>query len=617
MCGIVGYVGERDVANEVIRGLSRLEYRGYDSAGVAVRHPGGSLRICRSEGKVRDLAFKASAELPVAQPGGLGLGHTRWATHGAPAEQNAHPHTGCGEKLAVVHNGIIENHAEIRRRLEARGHRFSSETDSEAVAHLVESFYDGDLLTAVRKALENLRGSWALGVIDQRSEPEAIVAARSGSPLVIGFGDEETFLASDVSALVERTREVAYLEDGDVATLTQTGVRICDQSGDEKSARRSYIDWDVERAEKGGYEHFMRKEIDEQPQALEETLRGRLQLGGSSPVRLPEVDKLLEGEGPPQRVLITACGTSFHAGLLGKRYLESLAGIPTEVDVASELRYREPLIGPETVTIAVSQSGETADTLASVRLVRERGGCVLSVCNVVGSTLARESDAVLYTQAGPEIGVASTKAFTTQVCLLYLVALTLAQRVDRLADGALPERAEALLQLPPKLEEVCAAEDEIRSVARRLSTAKAFLFMGRGYEHALALEGALKLKEISYLPAEGYAAGEMKHGPIALIEDSVPSVFLVSPGETFEKIVANMAEVDARGGPIVAVAPRSVASAILRRVDCSVLAIPEASPELLPLISTVVLQLLAYHVAEARGCEIDQPRNLAKSVTVE
>jgi glucosamine--fructose-6-phosphate aminotransferase (isomerizing) len=613
MCGIVGYVGGREALPFLLSGLKRLEYRGYDSAGVAVSGPLG-LQVVRRQGKLSVLEGVIASEPP---RGTLGIGHTRWATHGRPSEVNAHPHT--SGAVTVVHNGIIENHLALRAELEAAGRRFSSETDTEIFAHLI----DGAIATglalpdAVRAALGRVEGTYALVVISD-GDPERIVAAKNASPLVIGLGANETFLASDVPALLEHTREVIYLEDGDVAEVKRGSAVVTDRGGAPVARPRRTIEWNATQAEKAGHPHFMLKEILEQPQAVTDTLRGRLS---------PETgDAVLDGIDLPiasfKRVALLACGTSYYAALVGKFLIEAAGRIPCEVDLASEFRYRDPVVGPGDLVIAISQSGETADTLAAVKEAKSRGATVLSICNVVDSAIPRASHATLYTHAGPEIGVASTKCFTAQLAALALIALHVGRRRATLTADAARALARELAALPQKMAHCLArmvpeaeAGAPLAKLAEKYRDARDFLFLGRGTNYPIALEGALKLKEISYIHAEGYAAGEMKHGPIALIDDGVPVVVVAPKGHGYEKVLSNLAEVRARKGRILAVATEGD-ELITGQCD-DVLRVPEAGALVQPFLTVLPLQLLAYAIAIAKGNDVDQPRNLAKSVTVE
>ena len=610
MCGIVGYVGPKPAVEIIVNGLRRLEYRGYDSAGVAVVGPGG-LAVQRSKGKLQNLV-SLLAEHPLA--GSTGVGHTRWATHGRPSDENAHPHAYKG--VAVVHNGIIENHLELKASLQGKGHRFSSETDTEIFAHLIaDALQSGaeDLAGAVRAALKQVQGSYAIAVIAE-GRPGEIVAAKNASPLVVGYGQGESYLASDVPAILAHTREVNYLEEGELAVLTAGGIEIEGRDGERVARRARKIEWSAVAAEKDGHKHFMHKEIFEQPRAVSDTIRGR--------ISLEQGDVTLDGlELEPsyvaglERVVVVACGTSWHAGLSGRAMIESLARLPVEVELASEFRYRDPLVGPRTLCLAISQSGETADTLAAVKEAKRRGARAVSICNVVGSAIPRECSGTLYTHAGPEIGVASTKAFTTQLAALFLLAVKLGRLRGTLdADGA-RAHLEALRQIPLQMGQVIRQEPSVLPVAKRCAAARDVLFLGRGSQYPVALEGALKLKEISYIHAEGYAAGEMKHGPIALIDEQLPVVVLAVREPAYEKTLGNIEEVRARGGQVFAVVSEGDTHAA--GLASVALTVPQAPPLLAPLLTILPLQFLAYHVADLKGTDVDQPRNLAKSVTVE
>jgi glucosamine--fructose-6-phosphate aminotransferase (isomerizing) len=609
MCGIVGYVGERSAQEIILEGLKRLEYRGYDSSGVAVLNE-GELQIQRSVGKLAVLQEKLR-ETPTR--GTVGLGHTRWATHGSPTEENAHPHEADG--VVVVHNGIIENYLELREELRREGRRFRSETDTEVICHLISRALQrwATLEEAVREALAQLKGSYALGILWEGA-PDRILAARMESPLVIGLGSRENFLASDIPAILPYTREMIFLDDGEMAVLERGKVQIFTLDGRplEKPVQR--IDWSPVMAEKGGYRHFMLKEIHEQPRAVIDSFRGRIRPDSGQVILTPQ--------GPPEefleeveRIVILACGTSYHAGLIGKFMLEGIARIPVEVDLASEFRYRDPLVDSRTLLVAVSQSGETADTLAALREGQLRGARSLAVCNVVGSTLVRISDSVLFTQAGPEIGVASTKAFVTQLVVLYLLAVQLGTLREQLSMEDAQRLLKDLIRLPGQLEEVLHAESRIQEVARRFMNATDFLYLGRGINYPVALEGALKLKEISYIHAEGYPAGEMKHGPIALIDEYLPVVVLLTQDRTLEKVMGNIEEVKARKGIVIAVAS-DPPQELQKKVD-ELIEVPANNSYLTPILLAVPMQLLAYHIAVLKGTDVDQPRNLAKSVTVE
>jgi glucosamine--fructose-6-phosphate aminotransferase (isomerizing) len=609
VCGIVGYVGQREADVVLLKGLRRLEYRGYDSAGIATI-AGGAIDIRRAVGKLDNLEQALSAR-PLA--GGTGIGHTRWATHGRPSEQNAHPHR-AGD-VVVIHNGIIENYVALREELAEAGRKVLSETDTEIISHLIEiELANGrDLLEATRKAIARLEGSYAIVVMSSH-EPGCLIAAKNATPVVLGIGDGENFVASDIPALLDYTREVVFLEDGELARVTRDSVEIVTFAGQPINRTPRHVSWDPVTAQKGGYKHFLLKEIHEQPQAIIDTMRGRIAQDRGWVV-LPELDAVWERVGRAERAAIVACGTAWHAGLVGKFVMERLARLPTEVDYGSEFRYRDPLIDDRTLMIVVSQSGETADTLAAVEAAHERGAPVLAICNVVDSSIARKADAVLYTHAGPEISVASTKAFTTQLTALYLLGLYLGRRRQRVAPRIETELIQALVELPAAVEEILKREDEIAAAARRYTGATDVLYLGRGVNYPIALEGALKLKEISYIHAEGYPAGEMKHGPIALIDDSVPVVVLVPRDEVYPKTLSNLREVESRGGRIIAVSDR--ADDELKRIAEALIEVPATSSILTPLLMTIPLQLFAYHVAVERGTDVDQPRNLAKSVTVE
>ncbi len=609
MCGIVGYVGERDAGPVLLDCLKRLEYRGYDSAGVGVIQE-GRLELRRSAGKILELE-RVMEQRPLH--GRAGIAHTRWATHGRPSAANAHPHSDCASSLAVVHNGIIENHRSLRRALESQGHRFGSETDTEVIPHLIES-RRGSIEAATQEAVQELEGDYALGIISRR-EPEKLVAVRSGGPpLSVGFAPDGFFLTSDASAILPYTREVLSLEEGEMAVLSREGVRLVTFGGRAVDRPPTRVPWDAETAQKGGFPHFMLKEIWEQPRAIRDTWGGRVDLEAGE-VRLAELG--LEGEALARvrRIVLVACGTSWHASLVGKHVLESLCRIPVEVDVASEYRYRSPIVDPWTLTIAISQSGETADTLGAVRESRARQSMVVAICNVVGSTLAREADGVLYTHAGPEIGVASTKAFTTQLVALDLLAIHMARAKGTLSPEAARTLLHELAEIPCLVEDMLGRAEGLRDLGAALRSSRSVLYLGRGIQYPLALEGALKLKEISYIHAEGYPAGEMKHGPIALIDRAVPVVAIAPQGRLYEKTLSNIEEVRARDGRVIALASEDDRE-IAGKAD-HVFRLPRTSELLMPILTAVPLQLLAYYAAVLRGCDVDQPRNLAKSVTVE
>ena len=614
MCGIIGYIGPKEVVPVLIEGLRRLEYRGYDSAGVAVVHD-GEVDLRRSAGKLSKLEDVIRLS-PVT--GEYGVGHTRWATHGRPTEENAHPHRDCTGKIVVVHNGIIENYLDLKEELQGQGHVFVTETDTEIVAHLVErEMTDDGLENAVRRALLLMRGLFAL-VLISADDPDKIVAVRNGPPIVVGLGEGEFLVASDIPAILSHTRDVVFLGDEEMAVVTATGVSFTDFFGRPVSKTTQRVLWDPIMAEKAGYKHFMLKEIYEQPTAARETILGRVSQG-TGRVFLEEM-KITEAQlRTVERVTILACGTSWHAGLVGKYFIERLAHVAVEVDFGSEYRYRNPIVAPNSLAIVITQSGETADTLAALREAKRRGASSIAVCNVVGSMATRETDGTIYTHAGPEIGVASTKAFTSQLVALYLLGLRLGQARGVLSAEASKPHIDALLQLPQLLEQTLKLAPAVEEAAGRFHNRADFLYLGRGINYPIALEGALKLKEISYIHAEGYPAGEMKHGPIALIDDGMPVVILAPQDHVFEKMIGNMQEAKARGGSIVALTTRgdTKLGSILDRASDRILEVPLAPELLTPIVMVVPLQLLAYDIAVRRGCDVDQPRNLAKSVTVE
>jgi glucosamine--fructose-6-phosphate aminotransferase (isomerizing) len=612
MCGIIGYIGDRLAQPILLDGLKRLEYRGYDSCGIAtfLSHK-NSLSIRKLPGKIKELEILLKKR-PLT--GNIGIGHCRWATHGAPNQVNAHPHLDCEGKIALVHNGIIENYEPLKENLIKEGHRFKSQTDTEVIVHLVEKFYkDIPLEEAVRKAIKLLVGSYAIGVISKR-EPDKLVGARCGSPLIVGMGKKENFLASDAPAVLEHTKDVVFLDENEIAVLTKNGFRITDIKGADIPKKPIHLNWDITQAQKNGYRHFMLKEINEQPGIIANLLNMRIQKDTNSIAfqeqKIPR-DKL---KGIKD-ISIVACGTAYHAGLVGKYILESVCAIPVSIDVSSEFRYRNLLIDKDTLVIAISQSGETADTLAGVREARNHAAVILSVCNVLGSTLARESEGVIYTHAGPEIGVASTKAYTAQLAALYLFAFHLAEIKNILPQDKINRRLAELRKIPQYMERVLKNQDAIAKVARRHSHFGSFLYLGRNINFPSALEGALKLKEISYIPAEGYAAGEMKHGPIALIDEYRAVVCIAPESRIYDKMVSNIQEILSRRGKIIAIA--SEGDGKIKELIKEVIYIPRTDELFSPLIVTLPLQLLAYHIAVKRGCNVDQPRNLAKSVTVE
>jgi glucosamine--fructose-6-phosphate aminotransferase (isomerizing) len=611
MCGIIGYTGPRPCAPVLLESLRRLEYRGYDSAGIAVLAHDGHSTVVKSERKVDDLARKLeSGGMP---DGSLGIGHTRWATHGRPTEDNAHPHQDCTGRIHLIHNGIIENFRELRAELSARGHEFTSDTDTEVVPHLIEELYRGDLAAAVRQALRRLHGAYAL-VVFNADEPDLLVAARLNAPLVVGLGSGESFVSSDITALLPYTKRILVLGEGEVAAAAPHGVRVTTLLGEAVESRVITVDWDAEQAQKGGYPHFMLKEIHEQGEAVRQCLVGRVDESGT--VMLPDLAISDEQLARFRAVTVVACGTAWIAGLVAKYLIEELARVRVDVEPASEFRYREPLVGDNTLVVAISQSGETADTLAAVREARRRGATVVAVTNVVGSALAMEADGVLYMQAGPEIGVAATKTFVTQMACVLLLALRLGDARGELQVDEHHRITEELQRVPGLIESVLESEGAIAEMAQRYAHARNAMFIGRGINFPVALEGALKLKEISYVHAEGYAAGELKHGPIALLDPDVPVVAVATAARTLPKTVSNIQEVRAREAPVIALVTdgqNPFDSGLAR----DVITVPECDEMVSPLVNVVPLQLFAYHVAVQRGCDVDQPRNLAKSVTVE
>jgi glucosamine--fructose-6-phosphate aminotransferase (isomerizing) len=608
MCGIIGYTGKKDAISVVLEGLRRLEYRGYDSAGIAYFSE-GKITIKRQKGKVKDLLSLFDAGRPVSH---AAIGHTRWATHGKPSEENAHPHRSDG--IVIVHNGIIENYLELKRNLVAEGYTFTSDTDTEVLCHLIQKFAaEHPLEDAVRHALKGVKGAYAIAAMNEKEEGK-VVGVRKDSPLCVGLGYGEYFIASDVPAFFNHSKDVIYLNDGEMVVMTDDGVAITTLEGGPIHKEVISIPWSPSMAEKGGYKHFMLKEIFEQPRAVADTLRGRFTIE-TGEVNLEEFGLREEEIAAVDRIFIVACGTSWHAALVGKYLIEDMAKVPVEVDIASEFRYRNPLVGPNDLLVAITQSGETADTLAVQREGKRLGAKVMSICNVVGSTSAREADAVFYTHSGPEIGVASTKAFTSQITALYLFAIAAALGKERISLDSARELQQELLSLPDKIEQVLARNDEIEKIAKELFKAKDFLYLGRGIHFPIALEGALKLKEISYIHAEGYPAGEMKHGPIALIDEDVPVVFLAPKGRLYEKIISNIQEVKSRGGRVVSFVTQGDTE-VSGLSDFS-FPVPDTNFFLSTILLVVPLQLLAYHIGVLMGCDVDQPRNLAKSVTVE
>jgi glucosamine--fructose-6-phosphate aminotransferase (isomerizing) len=607
MCGIIGYVGQQEAVPVLVDGLKRLEYRGYDSAGIAVM-ASGQLEVRRCKGKIRQLEELLK---PETIPSTVGIGHTRWATHGRPSEENAHPHRSGG--IVVVHNGIIENYLTLKHALEAEGRVFESETDTEIIVHLIDRAFTGNLEAAVRQALKEVQGAYSIAVISE-GDPEKVVAARMASPLVIGLGQGEYFVASDIPALLQHTREVIFLDDGEVATATREGITISALDGSPVTKEVRKVLWNPIMAEKGGYKHFMLKEIFEQPRAIWDTFRGRLSQETGSVV-LHELNLPPDEVTAFTKVSIVACGTSYHAALVGKYLLEGVCGIPTEVDIASEFRYRNPLVDERALGIFISQSGETADTLAAVREATRRGCRILTICNVMDSSIPRESDGILYTHAGPEIGVASSKAFTAQLTALYLLCIYLGRAHRRLSEEEGIQMIQALLEVPKHVEEILEQDRLYEELARHYADRNDFLYLARGINYPIAMEGALKLKEISYIHAEGYPAGEMKHGPIALIDESMPVVVLAPKDGVYEKVLGNIEEVKTRDGIVIAFTNESNRD-LEGKVD-HLFTVPDTTNLLMPILMTIPMQLIAYHIAVRRGCDVDQPRNLAKSVTVE
>ena len=610
MCGIVGYLGKKPIVPVLLEGLKRLEYRGYDSAGIAT-FSNGHVNVVKQAGKISNLETLLHNR---AINGGVGIAHTRWATHGVPNSTNAHPHTDCKGKIALIHNGIIENFGVIKTDLLSKGHEFSTQTDTEALVHLIEEFYQHGMSfeEAVRAALSQVEGTYGIAVVCS-DEPDVIIAARKGSPLIVGHGEGENFVASDVSAIINHTKQVSYLDDDEMAVVRRNGIEIKTISNLPVQKQIQQVAYDLGRIEKGGYDHFMLKEIMEQPSTIKDAMRGRL-IKDEGMARLGGMREAMDALLNAKRFLITACGTSWHAALIGEYMIEEFVRVPVEVEYASEFRYRDPVIEENNVVIVISQSGETADTLAALREAKRKGATVISLCNVVGSTIAREVHAGAYLHAGPEIGVASTKAFTSQVTLLALITLFLARHKNMsAAKGA--EIVQELAAIPEKVEKILGLSEQIKKIAQLYHLNNNFLYLGRGYNFPVALEGALKLKEISYIHAEGYPAAEMKHGPIALIDDNMPVVFIATKDATYEKVVSNIEEVRARRGKVIAIATEGDEE-IKKRAD-HVIYIPQTQPMLTPILTIIPLQLLAYYIAIMRNCDVDQPRNLAKSVTVE
>ncbi len=612
MCGIVGYIGNKEAFPILIKGLKRLEYRGYDSAGIALLN--GELNVYKKAGKVSELEKVTDGKHTYAT---IGIGHTRWATHGEPNDTNAHPHLSQSGDLAIIHNGIIENYASIKEELTKRGYKFHSDTDTEVLVNLIEEVRkqeNSSLEDAVRIALNEVVGAYAIVVLD-RKNPDHLVAARKGSPLVIGIGEDEFYIASDATPIIEYTKNVVYLDDQEYAVVERSGAFTVKTLGNvQKSPAIQKLEMSLETIEKGGFEHFMLKEIYEQPKVIADSLRGRMN-AAQGWIKLGGLSEYINRIDKADRFVVTACGTSWHSGLIGEYLIEDLARVSVEVEYASEFRYRNPIIDERDVVLAISQSGETADTLAAIELAKERRALIYGICNVIGSSIARASHAGSYTHAGPEIGVASTKAFSTQICILTLIALQIAQQKGTISTSKLREILYELENIPSKIEETLKLNDQIKELAAIYKDASNFLYLGRGYNFPVALEGALKLKEISYIHAEGYPAAEMKHGPIALIDEEMPVVFLATNQSAYEKIVSNVQEVKARKGKIIAVVNKGDTQ--IRALADHIIEVPETEEVLSPLVTIVPLQLLAYHIAILRGCNVDQPRNLAKSVTVE
>lgn len=608
MCGIVGYLGNKKASEILVDGLSKLEYRGYDSAGIAVME-NGNIDVQKCKGRLANLEQKLTNHV---LNGTMGIGHTRWATHGEPSDVNSHPHVNGDETIAVVHNGIIENYLVLREWLASQGYKFQSQTDTEVIPHLVDYYYEGDLLDAVMKAVKRMEGSYAIGVVC-KNEPNKLIAVRKDSPLIVGIGEGESFIASDIPAVLNHTREIYLLEDNEFVVINENGVKIFNGNKEEVKRDIFHVTWDADSAEKGGYEHFMLKEIHEQPKAVKDTLTSRITIGEK--VKLDNIKITKEEIENINRVYIIACGTAYHAGVVGKSILEKTVKIPVEIDVASEFRYREPIIDENTLMIVLSQSGETADTLAALRLAKTNKARVLAITNVVGSSIAREADDVLYTWAGPEIAVASTKAYVTQLITLYIVSLYFAEMKNTMRESEIEKIKHELLNLSEKITEILKHEETIKKIAEGMKDSNDMYYLGRGLDYAVAMEGSLKTKEISYMHSEAYAAGELKHGTIALIEEGIPVIALATQEHLFEKTVSNVREVTTRGAKVLGIAMEGHDH--IEKVVDNVIYIPRVMPILAPVLSVIPLQLFSYYVAKARGCDIDKPRNLAKAVTVE
>lgn len=609
MCGIVGYVGDRQAAEFLLDGLSKLEYRGYDSAGIAV-YDNGSVRVEKSVGRLSALRDKIKGNVPV---GNIGIGHTRWATHGRPSDVNAHPHVDCHNDFAIVHNGIIENYLSLKEELIEKGHVFKSETDTEVVVHLLEEVYNGDFIVAVREVLRRIEGSYAL-VFMSRKHPDMLVCTKQDNPLIIGLGEGENYIASDIPAIISRTRRTYIMGDGELAVVRKDGIEITDRKGDPVSKKVFEVTWNAEAAEKGGYEHFMLKEIHEQPKAVRDTMSQRITSDKKS-ISFEELSWTPEYLNSFNKIYIVACGTAYHAGLVGKYYIEKMARVMVEVDVASEFRYRDPIVDDKTLLIVVSQSGETSDTLAALKESKRRGAKTLAITNVVGSSIAREADQVVYTWAGPEIAVASTKAYTTQLVLFFMLALYMTEIKGMIAPKRTAELVEHLQEIPSQISEILSDVDPIKTFAKQYGFNEDVFYIGRGLDYSVSLEGALKLKEISYIHAEAYAAGELKHGTLALIVEGVPVIALATQRNVYEKTLSNIKEVKARDAVVIGIAAEGDTE--LKKYVDHVMHVPASDEFIMPILSVIPLQLLAYYAAITRGCDVDKPRNLAKSVTVE
>lgn len=608
MCGIVGYLGNKKASEILVDGLSKLEYRGYDSAGIAVMED-GNIDVQKCKGRLANLEEKLTNHV---LNGTMGIGHTRWATHGEPSDVNSHPHVNGDETIAVVHNGIIENYLVLREWLASQGYKFQSQTDTEVIPHLVDYYYEGDLLDAVMKTVKRMEGSYAIGVVC-KNEPNKLISVRKDSPLIVGIGKDESFIASDIPAVLNHTRDIYLLEDNEFVVIDENGVKLYNANKEEIKKEIFHVTWDATSAEKGGYEHFMLKEIHEQPKAVKDTLTSRITIGEK--VKLDNIKISKEDIDNINRVYIIACGTAYHAGVVGKTILEQTIKIPVEIDVASEFRYRDPIIDKNTLMIVLSQSGETADTLAALRLAKANGARVLAITNVVGSSIAREADDVLYTWAGPEIAVASTKAYVTQLVTLYIVSLYFAEMKNTMRQSEIDKIKLELLNLSEKITEILKLEESIKKIAEGMKDSNDMYYLGRGLDYAVAMEGSLKTKEISYMHSEAYAAGELKHGTIALIEEGIPVIALATQEHLFEKTVSNVREVTTRGAKVLGIAMEG--HDYIEKVVDDVIYIPRVMPILAPVLSVIPLQLFSYYVAKARGCDIDKPRNLAKAVTVE